>query len=175
MLGKFLFRWRGVIGVLAFGAVLWLARPTFGTCMLGIPFLLAGLAIRFWASGYIGSEGRVSEIVARQRIAAGPYRLLRHPLYIGNFLLVLGMLLAARPALWLSAVVLAGFVVEYTFIAAAEQKQLASLGSRASGVDSPEPMVDDRRSFLLSRALVEWQTWLVTGAAWGLVVVRALV
>jgi hypothetical protein len=30
-------------------------------------------------------------------------------------------------------------------------------------------------SFLLSRALVEWRTWVVTGVAWGLAMVRAAI
>jgi isoprenylcysteine carboxyl methyltransferase (ICMT) family protein YpbQ len=248
VLGRFLFRWRGVIGVVVFGVVFWLARPTFGSCLLGVPFLLAGLAVRFWASGYIGIEGRVREIGAGQRLASGPYRLLRHPLYIGNFLLVVSMLVALRPALWLSAAVLIGFIVEYTLIVMAEEAGLAKVGLK-SQAKSQEPKGktaeesygrsqkseacpersllrwrrhtappgeisrlvglarNDRtarrvergrgqnadvgtsqetvangggreatgESFLLSRALVEWRTWVVTGAAWGLALVRAAV
>ena len=243
MLGRFLFRWRGVIGVLAFGVVFWLARPTLGSCLLGVPLLVAGLAVRFWASGYIGIEGRVREIggrreergvrreeggTSRRRIVTGPYRILRHPLYIGNFMLVAGMLVALRPTAWLSVVVLAGFIVEYTLIVVAEERQLASMGptdrsQKSEGrrqkaevlVESPEspgekpgtvngenrvqslraPASDSARysprfprpcegtvpvscqrpeSFLLSRALVEWRTWVVTGAAWGLAMVKAL-
>ncbi|MBN2465728.1 hypothetical protein JXD38_08945 [candidate division WOR-3 bacterium] len=209
MLGRFLFRWRGVIGVLAFAVVFWLARPTFGSCLLGVPLLVLGLAIRFWASGYIGIEGRVREIGARQRIVSGPYRLFRHPLYIGNFLLVVGMLLALRPAVRLAAVVLVGFVIEYAIIVAAEERQLAALGGRGRGQktsskeearmtiearstneemgekgDSPSEREDARysphfrqgpESFRLSRALVEWRTWVVTGLAWGLGLLKAFI
>jgi uncharacterized low-complexity protein len=126
VLGRFLFRWRGVIGVAAFGVLFWLARPTFGSCFAGVPLLLAGLAVRFWASGYIGIEGRAREIGASRRIVSGPYRLLRHPLYVGNFLLVAGMLVALRPALWLGAVVMAGFVVEYAVIMVEEERYLSA-------------------------------------------------
>ena len=126
MLGRFLFRWREVIGLAAFGVVFWLARPTVGSCSAGLALVLAGLAVRFWASGYLGIEGRAREIGASRRIVSGPYRLLRHPLYIGNFLLVAGMLVALRPPLWLGAVVLVGFVVEYTLIVVAEEKDLTA-------------------------------------------------
>ena len=234
----------------------------FESCFLGLPLLFAGLAIRFWASGYIGIAGRVREIDARQRLASGPYRLLRHPLYIGNFLLVAGMLVALRPAVWLAAVVLVGFTLEYGVIIAEEEADLArgrsqrseacpvraappgeisrlvglarndrtarrvergrmqkaevqTRGSREQGVESPEsmgekqgtvngenrvqslgaPAPDSARysprfprpcegtipavrqrpeSFRLSRALCEWRTWVVTGAAWGVAVVKAL-
>jgi len=251
MLGRSLFRWRGAIGVLAFGVVFWLARPTFGSCLLGLPIVLVGLATRFWASGYIGIEGRVREIggqeggvrraeegTTHRRIVTGPYRIIRHPLYIGNFLLVTGMLAALRPALWLAAAVLAGFILEYGLIIAAEEKDLSGRRSQMSDVrcemsevldgeerdlserrtagqwplrpgqkaevrgqkaevewerdqeiegsrdrvadsgpraESPEPIVESPQSFLLSRALVEWRTWVVTGVAWGLAMVKAMV
>jgi uncharacterized membrane protein len=126
VLGRFLFRWRGVIGLAAFGVLFWLARPTFGSCFAGVPLLLAGLGVRFWASGYIGIEGRAREIGASRRIVSGPYRLLRHPLYVGNFLLVAGMLVALRPALWLGTVVMAGFVVEYAVIMVEEERYLSA-------------------------------------------------
>jgi hypothetical protein len=188
VLGRFLFRWRGVIGFAAFGVVFWLARPTFGSCLLGLPTILAGLAIRFWASGYIGIEGRVREIGASRRLVSGPYRLLRHPLYIGNFLFVVGMLIALRPALWLGAAVLVGFIVEYGLIVAAEERDLRQKWSSGQAVKcsvlSPESMDEKQgtvpvfrqrpESFLLSSALVEWRTWVVTGVAWGLALLKAI-
>jgi hypothetical protein len=205
VLGRFLFRWRGVIGFVAFGVVFWLARPTFGSCLLGLPIILVGLATRFWASGYIGIEGRAREIGASQRIVSGPYRLLRHPLYIGNFLLVAGMLVALRSAWWLAVVVLAGFVLEYTLIVVAEERDIRQKWSRGPVVKwsvrspesmdenqgtvpgsrtgpcegtvpvFPESMVESPQTFLMSCALVEWRTWVVTGVAWGLAMLKAAV
>lgn len=133
MLGRFLFRWRGVIGLAAFGVTFWLARPTFGSCFAGVPFLLAGLAVRFWASGYIGVEGRAREIGASRRVVSGPYRLLRHPLYVGNFLLVCGMLVALRPSTVVIVAVLVLFVVEYSLIVIAEERDLAAKWKGESG------------------------------------------
>jgi len=169
--------------VLAFGVVSWLARPTFGSCLLGLPIILVGLATRFWASGYIGVEGRVREIGASRRLVAGPYRLLRHPLYIGNFLLVTGMLVALRPAVWLAVVVLAGFVLEYAMIAVAEERDLRQKWPSGPVVKwSSEELreaVSGRREaegegFSLSRAMCEWRTWVVTGVAWELAMVKAM-
>jgi hypothetical protein len=183
VLGRFLFRWRGVIGVLAFGVVFWLARPTFGSCLLGVPFLIAGFAVRFWASGYMGIEGRAREIGASRRLVSGPYRLLRHPLYIGNFLLVAGMIVALRPAAWPGVVVMAGFVAEYTMIVLAEEVELAAVEGK-SKAKSQEPKAKAGadgeireaigESFLLSRALCEYRTWVVTGVGFGLALLKAL-
>jgi len=181
VLGRFLFRWRGVIGFAAFGVVFWLARPTFGSCLRGVPFLILGLAVRFWASGYIGIEGRVREIGATRRLVSGPYRLLRHPLYIGNSLLVVGMLVALRLSLWLGAVVLVGFIAEYALIAVAEERDLADRRSQMLDVrcemsevrDGDERMADGE-SFSPGRAMCEWRTWVVTGAGFALALMKAV-
>ncbi len=161
-----MFRWRGVIGLAAFGGLFWLARPTFGSCFAGVPFVLVGLAVRFWASGYIGIEGRAREIGASRRVVSGPYRTLRHPLYIGNFLLVAGMLVVLRPGVAVSVAVLVLFVVEYSFIVVAEEAKLAL-------VEIGESRVESRESFVPRRALCEWRTWLATGAALGLALLKA--
>jgi protein-S-isoprenylcysteine O-methyltransferase Ste14 len=209
VLGRFLFRWRGVIGLAAFGVLFWLARPTFGSCFAGVPFLLAGLAVRFWASGYIGIEGRAREIGASRKIVNGPYRLLRHPLYIGNFLLVAGMLVALRPSTVVIVAVLVLFVVEYSLIVIAEERDLAAKWKGESGnykgateekalagrrgqklearsqklevLAREEPMANgegrgaDGESFSLSRAMCEWRTWVATGVAFGLALLKASV
>jgi protein-S-isoprenylcysteine O-methyltransferase Ste14 len=53
---------------------------------VGLPIALAGALVRFYASGFI---------VKNQKLATdGPYRFVRHPLYTGNILLVVGFALA---------------------------------------------------------------------------------
>lgn len=47
--------------------------------------LALGLLIRMWAAGYIHKNQEVTK--------AGPYKMLRHPLYLGNFLAGLGFAL----------------------------------------------------------------------------------
>jgi protein-S-isoprenylcysteine O-methyltransferase Ste14 len=170
VLGRFLFRWRGVIGLAAFGVVFWLARPTVGSCFAGLAFVLAGLAVRFWASGYIGIEGRAREIGASRKVVSGPYRLLRHPLYVGNFLLVAGMLVALRPGVVVSVAVLLLFVLEYAIIVAAEERDLEAKGKGERGNDEG---ADEAQGFAWRRAMCEWQTWLATGVALGLVLLKA--
>ncbi|MGE5557778.1 MAG: methyltransferase family protein [Bacillota bacterium] len=51
----------------------------------GFIFIAAGIFIRSWASGYIHKGQEVTR--------TGPYMLVRHPLYLGSFLLGLGMVL----------------------------------------------------------------------------------
>lgn len=50
--------------------------------MTGIWFILAGLFIRLWANGYA--------IKMEKLTTSGPYAFVRHPLYLGTILLVIG-------------------------------------------------------------------------------------
>jgi protein-S-isoprenylcysteine O-methyltransferase Ste14 len=121
-----------------------------------LPALLLGLAVRLWAAGYIGKAGRVSIPGGETRIVSWPYRLLRHPLYMGNALLVAGMLWAYRPWLVVGVVVMLLFFVEYGFIIAAEEKALAGV-----------PADRDAR-FGFRRAMTESRTWVAVSAAYAL-------
>ena len=47
------------------------------------PFVILGILLRLWASGYIHKSHRL--------ITSGPYAYLRNPLYVGSFLIGLGV------------------------------------------------------------------------------------
>jgi protein-S-isoprenylcysteine O-methyltransferase Ste14 len=160
--GRWLFRARGWIGAAAAVLVLALGRPTGISLLFGLAPVLAGLAVRFWAMGYIGRPARSAEIGGPARVVSGPYRTLRHPLYIGNLLIAVGTLLACRVPGAVTAFVLAGFVAEYGLIALAEERGLRG---------APE----ERPAFALGRALADWWAWLGCGIVFGAVAVMALV
>ena len=56
------------------------------TAAIGMIMALAGTLVRFYASGYIMKN--------RELAQTGPYALVRHPLYTGNLLLVIGFSIA---------------------------------------------------------------------------------
>lgn len=163
MPGKWFFRWRGVIGTVGFGVVIATGRPLVSSLAIGAASILAGLAMRYWAAGCLGRSGRVREVGAEELVRSGPYRWFPHPLYLGNLLIVIGMLIGLRPPSWLAVAVVAGFLVEYGFIIAAERRFLA-------GRELPVA----NRGFESRRALYEWPTWVVTGIAWMLGLAKAL-
>jgi protein-S-isoprenylcysteine O-methyltransferase Ste14 len=72
----------------------------FARIIFGIGALLLGIAaaIRTWAAAYLQSEVVHDAALHTERIVAdGPYRRVRNPLYIGTFLLTVGIgLLASR-------------------------------------------------------------------------------
>ena len=53
-----------------------------------LAIMAVGISIRLWATGYIHKDKEVT--------TAGPYKLLRHPLYLGNFIEGLGFALFAN-------------------------------------------------------------------------------
>ena len=67
------------------------ATPNALWAALGMPLALIGMLLRLYASGYILKN----EELAR----SGPYALVRHPLYTGNVLLLMGFA-AANYSLW---------------------------------------------------------------------------
>ena len=72
-----------VVAVVAF----WFAAPTWMSLTLGGVLAGAGEAIRVWAAGHLRKSQEVT--------TSGPYRLTRHPLYVGSFTLGLGFVVAA--------------------------------------------------------------------------------
>ena len=69
-------------------ASFWLARPSWWSLGLGAAIGLAGACLRGWAAGHLEKGVEVT--------TSGPYRWMRHPLYVGSTLLGLGFAAAAR-------------------------------------------------------------------------------
>jgi protein-S-isoprenylcysteine O-methyltransferase Ste14 len=90
-------RWRAPVGYPTAALCLWLARPTFGSILIGSALVLLGLLIRAAAAGHL----RKREALAH----TGPYARTRNPLYLGSALLAAGFALASRS--WIVAVLLA--------------------------------------------------------------------
>jgi len=87
---------------------------------------LSGLAIRGVIVGFIppGTSGRSTIRQQASKLnTTGAYSLVRHPLYLGNFVIVAGGSLFVR-SVWFSLVVVLGFALYYERIIAAEESFL---------------------------------------------------
>ncbi len=135
-------RVRVTAGFVVSVAAFWLARPTWQSLALGGTVGLVGESLRLWAAGHLEKEREVT--------SSGPYRWVRHPLYVGSALLGVGFVIAARHALvalfvvlylsiWLSAAVR----LEETVLRA---KFGDEYGRYVDGADVPTP-----RRFSLDR------------------------
>jgi protein-S-isoprenylcysteine O-methyltransferase Ste14 len=131
--GRWLFRWRSylpmIVVVLAFVAVLaqrgarddWQPLDAWELACLGTSAL--GLLIRAIAVGHAPagtSERTAVQPRAASLVTTGIYSLLRHPLYLGNFFLMAGVVLFARSA-WLGIWFALSFWLYYERIMAAEE------------------------------------------------------
>ena len=75
------------IGLLLVAVCAYFARPDSGTVAAGLAIALLGQVFRIYAAGYIFKN--------KQLATTGPYALVRHPLYLGNFLILMGFVLAS--------------------------------------------------------------------------------
>jgi hypothetical protein len=80
-------RRRVPIGFAAGLVVLWLARPTPRSLAIGALVAIAGEAMRIWAAGHLEK--------GREVTVSGPYRLTRHPLYLGSTMIGVGLAVAS--------------------------------------------------------------------------------
>ncbi|MEZ5283866.1 MAG: isoprenylcysteine carboxylmethyltransferase family protein [Vicinamibacterales bacterium] len=90
---------------------------------VGMACVVAGELIRLWAVRHIGVVSRTRAGRLGPLVVSGPYRLVRHPLYVGNFLLWMGFTIWSR-LWWMVPVTAAAFAAQYGAIARWEASQL---------------------------------------------------
>lgn len=97
-------RWRILAGYIYAILFIILSCPRFSSLPFAIFLIAGGLLLRTWAAGTLVKGGEL--------ITAGPYSLIRHPLYIGSFFIGLGGSLLGG-ILWL-LLFTTGFPLFYT-------------------------------------------------------------
>ncbi len=83
-------RYRVRLGFIAAVAAVWLARPTARSLEAGAAVAVVGELLRIWAAGHLEK--------GREVTASGPYRLSRHPLYLGSAIIGVGFAVASASA-----------------------------------------------------------------------------
>jgi protein-S-isoprenylcysteine O-methyltransferase Ste14 len=92
----------------------------------GLAVFLLGLALAIWARVYLGRNWGMpmSQKVDPELVTAGPYRRIRHPIYSGIILAMIGTTIAVS-LYWLIAVVVIGAYFLYSAIV--EERSMARL------------------------------------------------
>ena len=135
--GRALFRWRSYPPLLLVLLVVAVAFMPVQVHLFGNRFQesweviclligVAGLALRAWVIGHVpqGTSGRnTNSQIADVLNTTGLYSLVRHPLYVGNFLMWLGPILVLRSP-WAALVMLLAFWLYYERIMYAEEEFL---------------------------------------------------
>ena len=157
---RFLTRFRVALGFALAAFVLWLARPAWNTWAAGAVIAASGELLRLWAAGHLEKSLEVT--------ASGPYRYVRHPLYLGSSLMAIGFIIAARSV---AVGVLVGAYMLITLLAAIRTEE-ASLDEKFAGEYSAYrsgTAVPVERHFSVSRAVANREYRSMTGLAIGMI------
>lgn len=160
-------RRRVALGFLCSALVLWLAQPSWRTLASGAAVCAVGETLRLWAAGHIEKSREVT--------SSGPYRLVRHPLYVGSSIIALGIVIVANS---LIVTTLVAFYVLGTLLAAvkAEESHLREkFGGQYDAYATRAAPVMQRR-FSVSRALSNREHHTIAGlvAALGLLTLKVM-
>ena len=157
------------MGVAGYLVVLVMSDFSVAALLFGLPLLVLGLGLRVWAAGYMGPHGRGRDVRIAEVVRSGPYAWTAHPLYMGNGLLVAGVLVSLSPPWWLRLAVGVIFVVEYYLIARAEE----AARDMTEVSDIPDRVPNATKRFSLRWAWGEWRTATTVGAALALGALRS--
>jgi protein-S-isoprenylcysteine O-methyltransferase Ste14 len=106
------------------------ALPSRELVATGTLLVALGEIVRLWSVRHIGAISRTRSDRLGPLVVAGPFALVRNPLYLGNFALWVGFALLAR-LLWMVPVVIILLGLEYHAIVRWEERLLESrLGDR---------------------------------------------
>ena len=107
--------YRQAFGLILIAVCAWATGPGHQRLLLGFGIATAGQLFRIFAAGTI--------IKNRQLASSGAYALVRHPLYLGNILILGGFALASGSYL-VTAVIVAFFLILYPAAIRYEDKKL---------------------------------------------------
>jgi len=85
------------------------------TWSCGLVLIACGEGLRLWSLRYIGKFSRTRKRKARMLVTAGPYAVVRNPLYWGNLLILSGFAVMSE-LVWLIPVIIILFFIQYQCI-----------------------------------------------------------
>lgn len=181
--GEWLFRHRSFLPLVLVGVPLSvatlhpLARP------LALAVIAAGIGIRFVSVAAAGPETRRRSRAVQRLVVHGPFALTRNPIYIGNFLIWVGIAVVAGDARF-AGVAIVFFAMCYSLIVRYEESVLAStFGAEYLAYMATTPRWMPRRLEPPARPVGrydwrrawrrEWNTAINIAVAAGILVVKA--
>jgi protein-S-isoprenylcysteine O-methyltransferase Ste14 len=138
-------RWRVPLGF-GFGVVaVWLSQPTRLSLLVGGLIAACGESVRIWAAGHLEK--------GREVTSSGPYRLTRHPLYLGSSILGVGLAIGSHSAI-VTIIVAAYLAVTLTAAIRSEEAHLTEkFGDAYPAYRGGAATPSAARGFSLARAM----------------------
>lgn len=161
---RLLARIRVASGFVLAVAVLWLAQPTWPTWAIGAGVAVLGELLRVWAAGHLEKSREVT--------SSGPYRLVRHPLYLGSALIGTGVAIAATHR-WAVLVIAAYLLLTLTAARRSEEAHLREKFGDAYDAYAENRAQPMTRRFSLDRALRNREHHTLAGLAAGFAMLAA--
>jgi protein-S-isoprenylcysteine O-methyltransferase Ste14 len=108
-------------------AILWQRKALF---LLGVIFMLLGVALRWYAIGKLGRyfTRDIAVSADQQVVQHGPYRWIRHPAYSGTFLTMLGVGLAMTNLASLISLLFCVFLGHFYRVSIEEKALIRTIG-----------------------------------------------
>ena len=160
----------GVVAVLCF-----FAAPNRTSILAGIPIILLGEGVRIWSSGCLTKNRALSR--------SGPYALVRHPLYLGNFLIGVGFSVTSGRAALVVLFAAAYGAIYYATIEEEEKALRERFGKEFEAYASQVPrLIPLRIPFPQKGAGFQWtrvkdhreyKTWVAIGVLLAFMVVKS--
>ena len=126
---NFLFSNRSFTPVPIALVIIYLSDPSILYFIYGMPLILIGELIRINAVSYAGGITRTMNVGAPSLCTSGPYSRTRNPLYLGNMIIYLGIVLVAggEYVFILEGIVFLYFTFQYIMIISLEEETLKKL------------------------------------------------
>lgn len=123
-IGELFFKYRDYTPLPLILILLIIAEPTVTSATVGTLLMIAGELFRIYSVSFIGSISRTrSSNTGNNLIKEGPFGWMRNPLYVGNFVIVLGVS-AFGGVGWLVLITAAACAAQYFFIVNYEEATL---------------------------------------------------
>lgn len=111
-------RWRVRVGLISGLGVLTLSQPTPLSLTGGVLLSLSGLLLRSWACGHLRKGHKLA--------TSGPYRYTRNPLYLGNLIIGLSLVVGSW-SWWVLGIFFLYFGLFYPVVVHQEKKKMENL------------------------------------------------
>ncbi|UCE42068.1 MAG: isoprenylcysteine carboxylmethyltransferase family protein [Candidatus Aminicenantes bacterium] len=115
---RIIYKWRVRVSLLFVALAVVLAEPKLLSILIGVGLTFIGLILRTWACGHLEKEKKLT--------TSGPYRYSRNPLYFGNLLIGLGVVIGAQ-SWWVMGCAFMVFVIFYPVIILSEKQKMEEL------------------------------------------------